>query len=98
MLDAYIIEDIKRQEEARREAENEGRPRLHIDLEEPRPDRERPDHPNRDGDRDEDRDEGSGGSGAKGRDEPISIEIGAPPWLGVARSALRARRVSLGAR
>lgn len=66
MLDAYIIEDIKRQEEARRRAEEARRPRLHIDdLREPVrrpeiPDAEAPDEPSED---EED-------------EEPIRIEIG----------------------
>lgn len=32
MLDAYIIEEIKRQEEERRKKEDAVRPRLHIEL------------------------------------------------------------------
>ena len=43
MLDAYIIEDIKRQEEARRDAERRSRRRLRIDR--GRPDEERRETP-----------------------------------------------------
>lgn len=35
VLDAYIIEEIKRHEEARRRAESDGRPRVHIEREQP---------------------------------------------------------------
>ena len=35
MLDAYIIDDIKRREEERRRTEEANRPRLHIEVPEP---------------------------------------------------------------
>lgn len=35
VLDAYIIEDIRRQEESRRRRDEEGRPRVHIEEELP---------------------------------------------------------------
>lgn len=37
VLDAYIIEDIKRREEKRRQDEDERRPRIHIDPVRPDP-------------------------------------------------------------
>ena len=36
MLDAYIINDIKRREEERRRQEDLNRPRLHIEIDDPR--------------------------------------------------------------
>lgn len=53
MLDAYIIDAIRQEEEARRRAEDEGR-RIHLDL--PLPPRPRAEHP-----KDEAEDEGQRG-------------------------------------
>ncbi|MEE2902125.1 MAG: hypothetical protein VYC39_07325 [Myxococcota bacterium] len=36
MLDAYIIDDIRKREEERRRQEDLDRPRLHIEIDEPR--------------------------------------------------------------
>ena len=43
VLDAYIIEEIKRQEDRRRRDEEEGRPRLRIEIPSKRADIEAPD-------------------------------------------------------
>ena len=43
MLDAYIIDDIKKRDEERRRREELNRPRLHIEIDDPRsPDHEHP--------------------------------------------------------
>ena len=57
MLDAYIIEEIKRQEEERRRKEDAARPRLRIEI--PQPRREDVTEP-ADGERDERPEDDSG--------------------------------------
>ena len=63
VLDAYIIEEIKRQEEARKRSEEEGRPRIRIDI-----DREAPDPDDEDEAEPEDSEDGG----------VIRIEIDSP--------------------
>ncbi|MBI4817504.1 MAG: hypothetical protein HY791_14685 [Deltaproteobacteria bacterium] len=63
MLDAYIIEEIKRQERQRRD----DRPRLEIEI--PRPERPRPEAPQRERDDDEESDED------RGDDNVIRIQL-----------------------
>jgi hypothetical protein len=61
VLDAYIIEEIKKREEERRRREEAARPRLRIEVPErpmpPRPDAERDPDGERDPDEEEDEDE-----------------------------------------
>ena len=55
MLDAYIIDDIKKREDERRRQEELNRPRLHIEIDDPR--QESPHYPEED-DNDSDNEEG----------------------------------------
>ena len=55
MLDAYIIDDIKKREDERRRREDLNRPRLHIEIDDPRRD-----YPERHGDESEDPDNDDG--------------------------------------
>lgn len=48
VLDAYIIEEIKREEEARRQGQADSRPRLRIEHERPLPPRDDPSTPDED--------------------------------------------------
>ena len=55
MLDAYIIDDIKKREDERRRQEELNRPRLHIEIDDPR--QNSPEYPNGEND-DSDNEEG----------------------------------------